>query len=290
MPRVTLAVSAFSPLQPDTLTCHSRFNQAINLQNAKGELLTLHRYGHGFSPMGWLLRTADFDQLHQQLKIGDRLTMNQEGLYSPNNLLISPQRYMTLRLPILSPAVWPTLSTLLLGASHPTGLLGNLNQAISTLSPLVAHLHRQLTDWFEGRQPQWQSIIGLGPGLTPSGDDMLIGAMAVLHCIPTLRDYLHQVPLINGSTKALCLLTTEVSACYLHHATLGHYSSSLTHLLHCLARSSLMTQHVVDRVLQHGHTSGADTLLGMHVALCWLTLNFQKDPPYARSGNITNLY
>ncbi|MBK5142686.1 DUF2877 domain-containing protein [Budviciaceae bacterium BWR-B9] len=290
MPRFTLAVSAFSPLQPDSLICHSRFSQAINLQNTRGELLTLHRYGQGISPMGWLLRTADFDQLHQQLKVGDLFTMRQQGLYTSDNLLISPQRSMALHLPILSSSVYSALSTLLLNTSHPTGLSGHLGQAISTASPLIFHFHQQLTNWFAGQQPQWQSIIGLGPGLTPSGDDMLVGAMAILHSIPTLRARLQQAPLINSSVKALCLLTTEVSACYLHHATLGHYSSSLTHLLHCLARSSPMTQLAVDRVLQHGHTSGADTLLGMHVALCWLKLNLQKDLPYARSGNTTNVY
>ncbi|WP_218652057.1 DUF2877 domain-containing protein [Limnobaculum xujianqingii] len=290
MPRFTLAVSAFSPLQPDKLTCHSRFSQAINLQNTKGELLTLHRYGHGFSPMGWLLRTEDFDQLYQQLKVGDPLTMQRDRLCTPYGFTIFPQRYIRLRLPILSPAVWHNLSILLLSKTHSTGLLGNLNKAVSTSSPLIADIHQQLTNWFQGQSPHWLSIIGLGPGLTPSGDDMLIGAMAILHCIPESANYLPQRLLIDSSIKALSLLTTEVSACYLHHATLGHYSSSLTHLLHCLARSSPMTKHAVDKVLQHGHTSGADTLLGMHIALCWLRLNFQKDLCYARSGNITNVY
>ena len=58
-----LAASDCLPPISGVWVCENRFNHAINLRNASHQLLTLHRYGQGISPMGWLIRRADFDQL-----------------------------------------------------------------------------------------------------------------------------------------------------------------------------------------------------------------------------------
>lgn len=77
-----LAASDCLPPIHGVWVCENRFNHAINLRNASNQLLTLHRYGHGISPMGWLIRRAEFDQLSHYLAPGTRLTAINGGLFT----------------------------------------------------------------------------------------------------------------------------------------------------------------------------------------------------------------
>lgn len=93
-----LAASDCLPPIHGVWVCDNRFNHAINLRNASNQLLTLHRYGHGISPMGWLIRRAEFDQLSHYLAPGTRLTAINGGLFTPHIQLLKPRRTLYLRI------------------------------------------------------------------------------------------------------------------------------------------------------------------------------------------------
>jgi hypothetical protein len=105
-------------------------------------------------------------------------------------------------------------------------------------------------------------LIGLGPGLTPSGDDFLIGALAVLDAIGESGAH---AAMARAIVDALPGLTTPLSACFLRAAAAGHLGETLHRTV-----SSLMTEDVDAAIAaagQIGHSSGWDMVAGILTTL-----------------------
>ncbi|MDR3095867.1 MAG: DUF2877 domain-containing protein [Paraburkholderia sp.] len=116
-------------------------------------------------------------------------------------------------------------------------------------------------------------LMGRGPGLTPSGDDMLVGMLAAHHAcgggpLPlwltaaTAHATLDAAPDTNATAGNWTACTTDVAAAYLIQATRGRFSRPLIALAQTLAGSAAETRAASARLLDFGHSSGADTLLG----------------------------
>jgi len=99
-------------------------------------------------------------------------------------------------------------------------------------------------------------LAGLGPGLTPAGDDFLVGVMLWAW-------------LANPDPAAFCRVvaetaaprTTTLSAAWLRAAAQGQCSAAWHQLLAVLSNKEPL-EPAVQNVLAHGATSGADTLAG----------------------------
>jgi hypothetical protein len=105
-------------------------------------------------------------------------------------------------------------------------------------------------------------LIGLGAGLTPSGDDFLVGSLAVLDAIAHYgprEKLVHAIDLIPPG------LTSDLSLCLLRTAAAGHVGE-MTHRL-----VSSVTTGEVDRAIATaatiGHSSGWDMLAGILTTL-----------------------
>jgi hypothetical protein len=94
-----------------------------------------------------------------------------------------------------------------------------------------------------------RSLIGLGAGLTPSGDDLLVGYLAGLWCA--------------------VLDNSDISRAYLYHAARGQVSSRLADLAEAICRGEnserLLT--IAESAMRVGHTSGMDAVTGMLIGL-----------------------
>ncbi|ACQ78844.1 hypothetical protein Bcav_0581 [Beutenbergia cavernae DSM 12333] len=135
---------------------------------------------------------------------------------------------------------------------------------LATVAPDV--LRRRLRDAVAGLArgdagaAAW--LVGRGPGLTPSGDDALVGAVGALHA-RRLPDRaadgvraLAELVATRGSA-----LTTDVSCAYLRDACRGRFAGPLRRAL--AARPGVVGSAAIRDLLAVGHTSGADTLLGI---------------------------
>jgi hypothetical protein len=103
-------------------------------------------------------------------------------------------------------------------------------------------------------------LIGLGPGLTPSGDDFLGGAMIGLHLVgkPDLAARLSAAVLIEAAR-----FTTAISQAHLAAAAEGGGSEWLHAALDgVLAGDAESLPRALRKVGQIGHTSGWDALAG----------------------------
>lgn len=114
-----------------------------------------------------------------------------------------------------------------------------------------------------------QKMIGLGPGVTPSGDDVLIGFLSGLHS--TAGDNHSRNYFIKIFGDALWILseqTNEISRTYLYHAIHGQFSSSMIALLDAINEGEEQRLiSVAKETMRVGHSSGMDSVTGLLIGL-----------------------
>lgn len=138
---------------------------------------------------------------------------------------------------------------------------------LRTARPAVDALHGWLAVSLAGAAvppPQVSALIGLGPGLTPSGDDWLGGVMIALHHFgrPDVAHRLAEVVLPIAARN-----TSVISAAYLRCAARGEGSCVLFDALDCLAAADGAAMDArLDAIDAVGHTSGWDCLAGAVLA------------------------
>ncbi|MGZ0751481.1 DUF2877 domain-containing protein [Kluyvera sichuanensis] len=268
-----LASAGLNRLPDGEWLLHSRFSQAINFCRPDGELLTFFRYGKGMGPTGMLLSSRQFSRMTNI----DRLIKRGNLLWGAG-ITLYPRRALQLRLRTAF-ATPVDLSS----CSQYSGLFGPLNQPLYAM-PHYLDINKQLKRWHRGMMPDWSWLIGYGPGLTPSGDDMLTGMLAVLHA----AGFSSQLSSFLPPADRLVRLTTSVSCSYLNSARKGEFSTPVQQVIRSL-QSGRHPQRAVDRLLAVGHTSGADTLLGIAIAQRWLQ-QVDSRRMNARSGNNSYFY
>jgi hypothetical protein len=110
-------------------------------------------------------------------------------------------------------------------------------------------------------------IVGLGPGLTPSADDALVGVLCLLSAKqvlpPDLREYMARWLRTKGGAA-----TTDVSMSYLRLAVDGEFSTPVARVVGCLTKSSSQGEldESVRALSELGAESGMDTALGVQLA------------------------
>src|SRR5262249_28807525 len=108
-----------------------------------------------------------------------------------------------------------------------------------------------------------RKLIGLGEGLTPAGDDCLVGALAVLHRHD--RSWLiFQTEVLASLVRLAQHRTTAIAAEFVRHAVDGHYAETV---IDVLTASDAARRSAVATLCRTGATSGADILCGMRLAL-----------------------
>lgn len=115
-----------------------------------------------------------------------------------------------------------------------------------------------------------EQLVGLGPGLTPSGDDMLAGLLVALRHLGTAAGAPRAGWLAGWLAAAVTFdargRTTPISATLLHCAARGEASGEVLAVLRGLAGRQAL-EPALHRLLQLGHTSGADLAWGMRIGL-----------------------
>ncbi|MBI5965977.1 MAG: DUF2877 domain-containing protein [Chloroflexi bacterium] len=111
-----------------------------------------------------------------------------------------------------------------------------------------------------------RALIGLGTGLTPSGDDLLVGYLSGLWCsVSNKSERIHFVTNLGKTIVDLSPQTNDISRAYLYHASHGQVSSHLANLAEaiCHGENSNHLAAAAESALQVGHTSGMDAVTGL---------------------------
>jgi len=144
------------------------------------------------------------------------------------------------------------------------GELGVLNLAVPALSDLLAWLSRASAR-DDNSPPPVAGLIGLGPGLTPSGDDMLCGILVALHA--TGRAKLAG-RLAEAVMREAAGGTGIISRAHLACACQGLGGQALHEALNALlACNAPALDRALDALSRTGHSSGFDGLAGLVACL-----------------------
>jgi hypothetical protein len=104
-----------------------------------------------------------------------------------------------------------------------------------------------------------QMLIGLGPGLTPSGDDYLGGLLIALRALERRP----QAQALGRWLEPRLKRTSAISAAHLAAAAAGEGHEALHAALDALASRGANWPQTIDRVSSVGHVSGWDALAGI---------------------------
>ena len=101
-------------------------------------------------------------------------------------------------------------------------------------------------------------LIGLGPGLTPAGDDLVAGALVAARATGDPRQAAWRAATLRALDAGR---TTAVSRALLHHACDGYATLELAGFLHAVC-SGRDASTAAARLVAVGHTSGLALMLG----------------------------
>jgi hypothetical protein len=277
------AISAGVAVPTDRFTgvVHSVFRQACNIRTDCGGLLTLLAPQLGNAPHG--IRV----ELPAELAFSDHLRAGQRAACRAAVLRVAGADFAvdlagakrwrseleTLATDLSRPEIalaWHAARQMLLRrrrdlAVHPLG------SAVDARGLALARASRALSA--PAAAAAIRRLIGCGPGLTPAGDDLIVGFLAGLWSTrggdPARRRFLDALAAI---VSAAAEATGEISRAYLQHATRGSVAEPLARLARAIADGAPLPEvaRAARRALRVGHTSGGDGVQGLLLGLvCW---------------------
>lgn len=105
-----------------------------------------------------------------------------------------------------------------------------------------------------------RQLAGLGQGLTPSGDDFIMGA---IHAAWIIHPYEIASVIAREIAKTTTSLTTSLSAAWIRSAGRGEAGILWHHFFDALISGNMIAiQESMEKILAVGETSGADGLAG----------------------------
>ena len=146
-------------------------------------------------------------------------------------------------------------------------VLGLMGDPCSALERVALPRVERLRAWIVARQSARPPIdlLGLGPGLTPSGDDILCGVLVALHAVgwTDLAGDLHAQ--IAGAAPSA---TSPISAAFLRAAAEGLGCEALHEAISAIlaGQTEALAGHL-EALGRIGHTSGWDALAGAVLVL-----------------------
>jgi len=237
---------------------HSVFARAVNLM-IRAEMWTLLAADKADLPFGIRVASADFDVLG--LRNGDPVNVRAGfvSIGSGSSCRVvdcrAAPRWLPARHNKTEPGLAGRLAVLATAASdrswHESARMA---QAVRSALEVSAALCDALA-----------KVVGQGPGSTPSGDDVLVGILAVLNSPHSGAAGARAAESLGRAILPLLWTTSDVSGQLLRQAVNGLFSRDVHELVLALLGNPAPQQlrNTIRRVIETGATSGADTCMGL---------------------------
>jgi hypothetical protein len=224
------------------------FPRAVYVTPTRGDLLVVHDTLHGATPTSLLVESGTALSVAPgapvvgragRLLLGDMvIDVRTATVWSPP----APPRSGVRSVPARSSEAHVDFE-----------LVGELVGALA--SPDVARLHDVLS-----------RLVGNGVGLTPSGDDAIVGVLAVLHRCIVPHVSARALDALAVALEPVVDRTTAISAHFMGLALRGEFGERLVTVADACCTPSGPDPEAVDHLLSTGATSGADALAGVAAA------------------------
>ena len=146
------------------------------------------------------------------------------------------------------------------GLRLPSAGFGFVIDSARSQPPAIEALQRWLVDPI-GNPEGASGLIGLGPGLTPSGDDLIGGAMCALHATGRVAQAKRLAAWVLPLARTA---TNRISHAHLACAAEGECGEAVNAAIVALLAGDAPNLESIDAI---GHTSGWDALAGVTLAL-----------------------
>lgn len=269
-------------------TVHSVFNNGMNILMGN-RLFFIGTVKNGKLPFGIHVNKESVQKLLSSIHTPEKVSWNEESaeLYFENsqvtvcfnkglpysNRIKKPSGTF-----VISPEVLQPFITILTSSVEKTGLdidiaeflidfLSDQNAETPEVKALY-HLIKSLNTNNEAdAEKAVRYFLGRGRGLTPSGDDHLVGLLA----IHTISNTFSPV-FVNTLQKILNheSVTTDIAKEYLLYALNGQFSSSVVQIINHLSADEWNIKVVEKYLLELmtvGHSSGVDTAFGLLIGI-----------------------
>jgi len=142
------------------------------------------------------------------------------------------------------------------------------------LTPVLADIRRLEQAFHKGSSQEtlaiFRRLVGLGRGLTPSGDDFIMGLLLAVNRWPGLFGPLPELAELNRLVVAKAYsATTSISANLIESATLGYGDERLISALDGIVTGDLPPEACAANLLALGASSGIDALVGITTCLAF---------------------
>ena len=159
------------------------------------------------------------------------------------------------------------------------GIKTLVERAVQTVPALIDATRNFQVD---GAITAIRPLIGLGPGLTPSGDDFIVGYLAGLWSTAgSDSSRLRFMSSVGAWLSQAAVGTNAISCTYIKSAVNGNVSESIATLAQRFGHANSMdsVREATGTALQVGNTSGADGVLGLLLGcIAWTAPSFTYSP------------
>ena len=262
-------------------TVHSVFREACNIRLDDGGLLGLLGMHLGNVPHGVRLEVAaDFD-FRGHLTVGRTIGCRADVLRVAGSALAIdlgtaqpwaaslPPAGIDLERPAVDQAWRTAWDTLRRGRANAGDMKPNAPaRRVDAQGVRLARAVRRLQNGEAARA--LDRLIGCGPGLTPSGDDLIVGFVAGVWSTagdhPARRAFLQT---FCRAVDAAAAATGDISRAYLTHASHGRFAERLTTLARQIGEGVRgdAVERATTAALRVGHSSGAAGVFGLLLGL-----------------------
>ena len=249
--------TAHAWLQPGTsAVVHSVFTHAVNLELPGGRFLTLADPSLGSGPRAISLAGPD----RRPFTAGDDLWLTPAAIETPSGDVALPDvvRDHALVLAPVRPAALAHARALCTAAAVPPVGTWEAHSDRLLAARFAALLDGVATPDADLTSPV-AALVGLGQGLTPSGDDLLCGLTLAL---PQSGTWAPRRSALVAAVATAAHTTVPLSASFLADAGRGQARSQIHQLVSALA-TGIDVPSAVEGVLTIGHRSGHDLLTGL---------------------------
>lgn len=254
---------------PTAVSLLHRFNHVINLIDTHGTIISIVQPSISAGPFSIVVEetrpfpptinpSTTIHKTANSLHIGPlHLDLRPADVWQPMpnwELLRHQQKEWLTLLPELGTAVSQHQDRLITGV--PVNFAPRFQAATGAVRKAIAQ------PGAPGLATAVNQLAGLGPGLTPAGDDFLLGLLLGLWAT---RPEAEVIELTERVVETAVSRTTQLSAAWLQAAAQGEAWLAWHNLLAAL-RVGDNWQHPLHRILNNGATSGIASLLGFITA------------------------
>lgn len=255
--------------EKQTWHVHSKYKNSFNIQDErKQRLVVVTTTNYPFMPNGIYIEAQAFSQVLSTIEIGEQIKWEQKCLhFSKNHLLLTHGKtYSSVvdkATESLSEMSRERLFSYADSLEKETGSQHSLAQFLEGMNPFKEAIVGLCSDHQLQQKSGLDFLLGRGMGLTPSGDDMIVGHLAARFLLDKESSILTN--LLLTELLAERSVTTDISKHYLLCAISGRFSEPVLKLMEALLTNSNEEEieKIVKTVISVGHTSGVDLMAGL---------------------------